>query len=98
MDQRNSSKVWFTDMRVPIGTSLLIKLTRLMKTAGMDSIDFKNKYVAIKMHFGEQGNLAFLRPNYARTVVDMITSLGESRSLPIALLFIRAAGKMHWNI
>jgi uncharacterized protein len=76
VESRNNSKVWFTDMRVPVGTSLLNKLTRLMKTAKMDSIDFNNKYVAIKMHFGEQGNLAFLRPNYARTVVDMIKSLG----------------------
>ena len=76
VEQRNSSKVWFTDMRAPAGTSLLVKLTRLMQKAGMDSIDFKNKYVAVKMHFGEQGNLSFLRPNYARTVVDMVRSLG----------------------
>jgi uncharacterized protein len=75
MKQENSSKVWFTDMRVPIGVSLQSKLTRLMKTAGIASIDFNNKFVAIKMHFGEQGNLAFLRPNYAKTVVDMVKSL-----------------------
>ena len=63
-------------MRVPIGKSLLVKLNQLMKAAGMNSIDFNNKYVAIKMHFGEKGNLAFLRPNYAKTVVDMVASLG----------------------
>jgi uncharacterized protein len=74
--KENSAKVWFTDMRVPVGTSVLVKLTRLMKTAGIDTIDFKNRFVAIKMHFGERGNLAFLRPNYARTVVDMVKSLG----------------------
>jgi len=72
----NSSKVWFTDMRVPIGTSLQSKLNRLIKEAGIDTIIFKNKFVAIKMHFGEQGNLSFLRPNYAKTVVDMVKSLG----------------------
>ena len=36
------------------------KLERLIKTAGMGNIDFKDKYAAIKMHFGEYGNLAFL--------------------------------------
>ena len=34
------------------------------------------KFVAIKMHFGELGNLSFLRPNYARAVVDMVKQCG----------------------
>lgn len=34
------------------------------------------KFVAIKMHFGEQGNISFLRPNYARAVVDVVKELG----------------------
>jgi uncharacterized protein len=76
MKKENPSKVWFTDMRVPIGTSLQTKLIRLLQAADMGSIIFKNKFVAVKMHFGEQGNLAFLRPNYAKTVVEMIKSLG----------------------
>ena len=42
----------------------------------MDQIDFKNRYVAIKMHFGEPGNLAYLRPNYAKTVADLVRQLG----------------------
>lgn len=29
-----------------------------MKTAGFENIDFKDKYTAIKIHFGEYGNLA----------------------------------------
>ena len=52
------------------------KLERLIKTAGIEQIDFKRKYAAIKIHFGELGNLAFLRPNYSRTVADVIKSLG----------------------
>jgi uncharacterized Fe-S center protein len=39
-----------------------------MLAAGIEKIDFQNKFVAIKMHFGEPGNLAFLRPNFAKTV------------------------------
>ncbi len=70
------SKVYFTDMRCKNGVNLQMKLEKLMKKAGIENIDFKDKYVAIKMHFGEPGNLAFLRPNYARTVVDLVRSLG----------------------
>jgi uncharacterized Fe-S center protein len=34
------------------------------------------KFVAIKMHFGELGNISYLRPNYARAVVEAVKSLG----------------------
>ncbi len=71
-----TSKVWFTDMRTSLGNSLQVKLERLLKTAGMPSIDFENKLTAIKLHFGERGNLAFIRPNFAKTVADMVKSLG----------------------
>lgn len=70
------SKVYFTDLRAKNGDNLLNKLQRLMKTAGIGSIDFQDKYVAIKMHFGEPGNLAFLRPNYAKAVADVVRELG----------------------
>ncbi|AEF84257.1 4Fe-4S ferredoxin, iron-sulfur binding domain protein [Treponema primitia ZAS-2] len=71
-----TSKVYFTDMRCKVGDSLLNKLDRIITKAGIEQIDFKQKYVAIKIHFGEPGNLAFLRPNFAKVVVDKIKSLG----------------------
>lgn len=52
------------------------KLKRLVQAAGIKDIDFTDKYAAIKIHFGELGNLAFLRPNYAKAVVDVIKELG----------------------
>lgn len=70
------SKVYFTNFRANPRENLQQKLCRLLLTAGMDQIDFENKYVAIKLHFGEPGNLAYLRPNYARTVVDLVKQLG----------------------
>lgn len=70
------SKVYFTDLRTKNGDSLLDKLKRLIRTAGIGSIDFTGQYVAIKIHFGEPGNLAFLRPNYARAVADVVKELG----------------------
>ena len=63
-------------MRCRVGESLLKKMERLVKKAGIDGIDFKNKYVAIKIHFGEPGNLAFLRPNFAKVVVEYVKSRG----------------------
>ena len=71
------AKVYFTDMRVkPEGRNLQGKLELLMRKAGMDQIDFKGRFAAIKIHFGETGNLSFLRPNFARTVVDEVRRLG----------------------
>ena len=71
-----AAKVYFTDMRTKMGESLLIKMDRLIQKAGFKDIDFKQKYVAIKIHFGEPGNLAFLRPNFAKTLADRIKELG----------------------
>ena len=71
-----ASKVYWADFRADFRENLQQKLTRLMKTAGMGEIDFDNKYVAIKMHFGEPGNLAFLRPNWAKTVADFVKEQG----------------------
>lgn len=70
------AKVYFSDLRCQPGTSLLNKLEKLIRTAGIGQIDFDRKLVAIKMHFGEPGNLAFLRPNYAKVVADVVKSLG----------------------
>ena len=70
------SKVYFTDFRAKPGNNLLQKLDKLSRKAGIENIDFKNKYVAIKIHFGEPGNLAYLRPNYAKVIVDLVKELG----------------------
>ena len=71
------SKVYFSDFRtVPFGDGLPEKLKKLIKAAGIADIDFDGKFVAIKMHFGEHGNVSFLRPNYARSVVDVVKELG----------------------
>ena len=70
------AKVYFTNLRTHGRESQLDKLKRLVKRAGIGKIDFENKFVAIKIHFGELGNLSFLRPNYARAVADVIKELG----------------------
>lgn len=71
------SKVYFTDFRtIANGDGLPTKLKKLIRKAGIGDIDFDGKFVAIKMHFGELGNLSFLRPNYAKAVADVVKSLG----------------------
>lgn len=70
------SKVYFTDFRTRLGEGLPSKLKRLMKAAGIQDMDMDHKFVAIKMHFGELGNLGYLRPNYAKAVADVVKELG----------------------
>ena len=70
------SKVYFASLRMPEGKSALDKLDRLLDKAGFDQIDFDGKFVAIKIHFGEPGNLSFLRPNWARVVTDAVKRRG----------------------
>lgn len=71
------AKVYFTDFRTQAnGDGLPKKLQKLIRRAGIGEIDMDGKFVAIKMHFGELGNLAFLRPNYAKAVADVVKELG----------------------
>lgn len=71
-----ASKVYFSDFRTTYGNSLLDKLDRLCRAAGIEQIDMNRQFVAIKMHFGELGNLAFLRPNWAKVVADIVKEKG----------------------
>lgn len=75
-EDMEKSKVYFTDFRARLGEGLPTKLKRLMKKAGFASMDMEGKFVAIKIHFGELGNISYLRPNYAKAVVDMVKEAG----------------------
>ncbi|AIF50995.1 DUF362 domain-containing protein [Pelosinus sp. UFO1] len=70
------SKVYFTNLRATANMNLLQKLEKLVRKAGIEQIDFTGKYTAIKIHFGEPGNLAYLRPNYSKVIADIVKSLG----------------------
>ena len=70
------SKVYYSDLRALPGTNLITKLKKLMRAAGISNIDFEKKMTAIKIHFGEPGNLSYLRPNYAKAVADVVKELG----------------------
>ena len=70
----DKSKVFFTNLHTTPSSNLLDKMERLIKRAGIESIDFKDQFVAIKIHFGEPGNLAYLRPNYAARLATLLRS------------------------
>jgi uncharacterized Fe-S center protein len=63
-------------MRAKPGRNLLDKLELLIKKAGIEQIDFKNKFTALKIHFGEPGNLAYIRANYAGKLARYLLSKG----------------------
>jgi uncharacterized Fe-S center protein len=72
----SKSKVYFTNLRSKPSHSLLKKLEVLIEKAGIGSIDFDHKIVALKIHFGEPGNLAYLRPNWAAQIVKTLKAKG----------------------
>ncbi|MBP3541261.1 MAG: DUF362 domain-containing protein [Clostridia bacterium] len=73
----SKSQVYFTDFRTCYGgITMPGKLQKLIRAAGIDQINMEGRFVAIKTHFGELGNTAYLRPQYARALVEVVKSLG----------------------
>lgn len=71
-----TSKVYFTNLRTTPTSNLLDKMERLVKRAGIANLPLKDQFVAIKIHFGEPGNLAYIRPNYAARMARILRELG----------------------
>ena len=67
--------VWFSNLRTG-STSLLDKVTRLLKNAGLKRAVAPGDLVAVKLHFGETGNMAYIRPPFVRRAVDMVKDYG----------------------
>ncbi len=74
--ETRESTVYFTDFRCKTDEGPARKLARLIEKAGLGDIDLDGRFVAIKMHFGERGNMSYLRPNYARAIVDFVKERG----------------------
>ena len=72
------SKVYFSDLRASAKENLPSKLVRLMDSAGLGEIIIPRGLIAIKLHFGEKGNTAFIRPIFIRRIVDRVKELGAS--------------------
>lgn len=70
------SKVYFTNLRTNPNSNLLDKLERLCRRAGIADLPVKDNFVAMKIHFGEPGNVAYIRPNFAARMAQLVRSLG----------------------
>jgi len=66
------SKVYFIDLRATLKENLVGKLGRLIETAGLSGSVKERDLVAVKLHFGEMGNTAFIRPVFIRKIVETI--------------------------
>jgi hypothetical protein len=91
-------QVYFINLRTDFDNPLTVKLQRLIRRAGIETIDFADRFVAVKIHFGEPGNLSFLRPNFARAVADVIRAKGGRPFLTDCNTLYTAGGKMRWTI
>jgi len=66
------STVHFIDLRATYKDSFVNKLGKLLEAAALSGIVKKRDLTAVKLHFGELGNTAFIRPVFIRKIVDCI--------------------------
>ena len=72
------SDVYFMDLRCSFKENLMEKLGRLMTAAGLEEVIKERDLTAVKLHFGEMGNAAYIRPVFLRKIADKIRELGGS--------------------
>lgn len=70
------ARVYFTDLSTNSNMNLLQKFSLLLDKVQINTLARKDEFVAIKLHFGEYGNLAFVRPQYLRVLVEKLKPSG----------------------
>jgi len=70
------SNVYFTDLRTSPNRNLFQKLDDLLNRVKISTIIKKDSIIAIKLHFGERGNTAYIRPVFLRIVVNKVKAIG----------------------
>jgi uncharacterized protein len=71
-----ASTIYKMDLRASYQESLLAKLGQLIMSAGVSQMISPRDLVAVKLHFGEPGNVAFIRPVFLQTIVSAIREAG----------------------
>ena len=71
-----ASTVYFTNLKTRMGYGLLEKTRKLFEVSGFGEKIQKGDKVAVKLHFGEAGNVAYLPPQFARVAVEEIKKAG----------------------
>ena len=70
------SAVYFADLRTKASESLVDKVKRLLEAVDLTVRVKERALVAVKLHFGEAGNTAYVRPVFVRKIVDIIKEIG----------------------
>jgi len=70
------AKVFFIDLRATPDRNMSTKLQLLLDKTGIKQAVKKDDIVALKMHFGEKGNTAFIRPIFIRDIVEKVIACG----------------------
>ncbi|MCL2792037.1 MAG: DUF362 domain-containing protein [Spirochaetaceae bacterium] len=73
---KKSSDVYFIDMVTKSGNNLFDKIKKLIASAGFDKLDLEKKFTALKMHFGEPGNFAHIRPVFVSIISELVKKKG----------------------
>ena len=76
MTDRNGSNVFFASLRAGFKENLLEKVGRLFRKAGLHTTLAHNDLVAVKLHVGEEGGTAYVRPDFVRVIVGEIKKAG----------------------
>ena len=71
-----SSDVYFINLRATMKENLFKKLGNLLEAADLSGVVNKRDLVALKLHFGEKGNTAFIRPVFLQKIVKSIRDAG----------------------
>lgn len=71
-----AAKVWFAPIRTTKKQSLVTRAGALLDRAGLKSCVGEGDLVAVKLHFGEEGNTGFVQPIFLREVVKRIRQAG----------------------
>ena len=67
-----TANVYFMDLKATSKENLPQKLSRLVKKTGIKDILQENDLTAVKIHFGEKGNTAYIRPVFIRQIIETI--------------------------
>ncbi len=71
-----ASKVYFADLRATPQRSLMDKLDTLAEKADLAGRMKPGGLTALKLHFGEKGNTAYVRPVIVRRLVEAVKAAG----------------------
>jgi len=71
-----SGTVYFSDMRAGHKENFFDKISKLLGSCELGNVVLEGDLTAVKLHFGEKGNHAFVRPVFIRRIVEEIKKVG----------------------